>query len=435
MLFRPQAPLLFLAIIKILAIGALTGCVSSPQSADPEGTYLTRAVVYAKGDVVVTASVPDGNEIEEIFGARLELVGIQPVWLKIENLGAHSYVLFLKSIDPHYFSPYEVARRASAISESTTETLYPPLRDLEIERFIAPGADVSGFVYTHLDEGLKAFNVDLLSNQRLQSFNIAVDVPGLTTDYDDFDRDLIYGDKIESLEEDELRAWLQSLTCCTLSEDGVAGDPLNVVFVGKIEDIRAALVSQDWDVTAKVTPASLRRILTAFLFGSRYRYAPISGLYVFERVQDMTFQKARAVIDERNHIRLWLAPVSYQGIPVWVGHISRDAGIKFSGRIWPPTTHVIDPAVDEARFYLEQDLLYSNNVQKFGLVTGAGATSHDAPRFNAEGDPYFTDGFRAVFFIDDSFRSMGDVELLNWSLPSDLEPFRDSIFLMPTSDD
>lgn len=267
------------------------------------------------------------------------------------------------------------------------------------------------------------------------SFHLVAEVPGLIKDYDDFDVDEIYDEGIRSLDEHQLRAWLQALTCCTASKEGRPGDPLNVVLVGEIKAIREALVTQGWDVTAETTAASLGRITSAFLFGSRYRYAPISGLYVFGREQDMTFQKARAVIDERNHIRLWLAPVSYEQTPVWVGHISRDAGIKMSGHLWPPTTHVIDPAVDEARFYLMQDLLYSHHVERFGLAKGVGAAEHDNPRLNAEGDPYFTDGFRAVFIIDEDPKPLRDVEVLKWSLPEILEPFRDSIFWSAPSKD
>jgi hypothetical protein len=173
-------------------------------------------------------------------------------------------------------------------------------------------------------------------------------------------------------------------------------------------------------------------MVEAFVVNSQYRYAPVSELYVFDRAQDMAFQKARVVIDERNHIRLWLAPVSYQGTPVWVGHISRDAGIKFSGRFWPPTTHVIDPAVDEARFYLEQDMIHSNKVTRFGVVDGVGAATVDSPRRNAEQDPYFTDGLRAVFFVDDGFVPLDRLEVLRWSLPLELEPFRESIFGLST---
>jgi len=413
--------------LLIISFSAITGCATSDPPQQGEG-YIGRAVVHADDQVITTVSVLAGNEIEEEFGVQLDLVGIQPVWLRIKNLRPHSYVLFLRSIDPDYFSPYEVARRSSVISTLSEKELYTGIRDKEIDRYIPPGAEVTGFVYTHSDEGLKAFNVDLVGNKRHHSFNIAVGVPGMTTDYAASDPSALPTDSMKSLSEAELRAWLQSLTCCTTSEDGVPGDPLNVVFVGELEAIRAALVSQGWDVTAEINSTSLGRIFRAFIFGSRYRYAPISGLYLFERIQDMTFQKSRAVIDERNHIRLWRAPVTYIGIPVWVGHISRDAGIKLSGRLWPPTTHVIDPAVDEARFYLEQDLLYSHNVWRFGLVTGVGPASSEAPRINAEGDPYFTDGLRAVFFVVGDYIRIRDLEILNWSLPAELEPFRENIF-------
>jgi hypothetical protein len=137
-------------------------------------------------------------------------------------------------------------------------------------------------------------------------------------------------------------------------------------------------------VTAKATASSIGRILRAF--GSRYRYAPISNLYLVGRTQDTTFQKARAAIEERKHIRLWLAPVRHEDTPVWVGHISRDAGIKLSGRFWPPTTHVT---------------------------------------------PISPDDFRAVFFVD-AVVPLDELEILDWSLPPELERFRESIFLPDT---
>lgn len=416
-----------LRFLLAIALSAMTGCASVQDTESGDG-YLGRAVVHADDHVVVTASVLAGDEIASEFGVRLDVVGIQPVWLRIKNLKPYTYVLFPKSIDPDYFSPYEVARRSLWLSDAPLEALYETLREKEIRRYITPGAEVSGFVYSHLDEGLKAFNVDLVGNQRHHAFNIAVDVPGLTTDYGDLDLLDMDAGTVSSLNDDRLRQWLTSLTCCTTSADGVPGDPLNLVFVGDVEAIRAALGSRGWDVTARIDAGSIRRILSAFVFGSRYRYAPISGLYVFGRVQDMTFQKARAVINERNHIRLWRAPIAYQGIPVWIGHVSRDAGVKLSGRVWPPTTHVIDPAVDEARFYLEQDLLYSHNVWRFGMVTGVGRDDADAPRTNAEGDPYFTDGLRAVFFIVDDYVPISGLEILDWNLPAELEPFRSNIF-------
>jgi hypothetical protein len=415
---------------SIIVAAALTGCISTPP-AELKGSYLERAVARAKGAVVVTASVLDQEGSQAAFGERLDLVGIQPVWLKIQNLSAYTYVLFLQSVDRDYFSPYEAARRASVLFDADVETLYQDLRDAEIKHVIAPGETTKGFIYSHLDEGLKAFRLDLLGNRQLLSFDLALEIPGLTTDYAEFQPDAVYPGESEYLNLEELRYWLKSLSCCTSSKDGVPGDPINIVFVGSIDDVRAALVGQGWDVTAKLTPSSAQKMVKAFIFNSRYRYAPVSELFLFQRAQDMAFQKARAAIDERNHIRLWLAPISYGGTSVWIGHISRDAGIKFSGRFWPPTTHVIDPAVDEARFYLEQDLLYSNKVKRFGLVDGVGVATAESPRRNAEQDPYFTDGLRAVFFVDDGFVPLDDLEILNWSLPAELEPFRESIFLPP----
>jgi hypothetical protein len=315
--------------------------------------------------------------------------------------------------------PYEVARRV-AFSKPAIERLYARLSERAIALLAMPGQTISGFVYAHADEGFKAFNVDLVGNKTIESFSFTVRVPSLDTD------DRLIEDQVEtqrSLDEGELRRWLTALPCCTEAADARPGDPLNIVLVGDLDAIRSALVSERWDVTARLTRASLWRIATAFAFGSRYRYAPISGLYVFGRIQDMTFQKSRNIIDERNHIRLWRTAVSHRGEPVWIGHISRDVGVKLSGRVWPPTTHVIDPDVDDARFYLVQDLLYGGQVRRIGFVGGVGPAPLASPRLNAEGDPYFTDGLRAVVFLSDDFVPFPDIELLDWELPRFIQPF------------
>ena len=77
---------------------------------------------------------------------------------------------------------------------------------------------------------------------------------------------------------------------------------------------------------------------------------------------------------------------TYQGLPVWIGQISRDIGVRF---IWdiPPTTHKIDPDTDEARDGLIQDLAYSQALLRFGYVKGAGPAQRSAPRHNLTGDP------------------------------------------------
>ena len=55
--------------------------------------------------------------------------------------------------------------------------------------------------------------------------------------------------------------------------------------------------------------------------------------------------------------------------------------------------------MDETREFLLEDLAYSQALTKIGYVGGVGAASYDQPRGNLTGDPYFTDGQRAVMWI------------------------------------
>lgn len=278
---------------------------------------------------------------------------------------------------------------------------------------------MEGFVYAHDDEGMKAINIELHGEHRVHNFHFVVPVPGLPSDYFDLEEGEIYAaNEIQDLDSVAFQAWLANLRCCASNDDGEPGDPLNVVFIGDLETLRSALISTHWDVTAPISGASLRRMLSAFIFGSRYRYAPISPLYLFGREHDLAFQKARAVIDERNHMRLWLAPTTFEDQKVWVGQISRDVGIKLSGKFWPPTTHIVDPDMDDARFYILQEMIDSGAVGRIGFVRGHEPAQPDAPHFNAEGDPYFTDGLRSVMFLSEVSVRPSQVELLGWRMPS-----------------
>jgi hypothetical protein len=159
-------------------------------------------------------------------------------------------------------------------------------------------------------------------------------------------------------------------------------------------------------------------MLKSTLAGKPYLNAPISPLYLYDRPQDLALQRARDNIHQRNHLRLWLSPMSYRGRPVWVGQISRDIGTKLT--LYSPylTTHKIDPNVDEARTALTEDMAYSQNLANIGLVTGVGEATRDAPRKNLTRDPYYTDGFRTVLIFDDETRSLDEIEFLPWEARS-----------------
>ena len=214
----------------------------------------------------------------------------------------------------------------------------------------------------------------------------------------------------------DLIEYLQDLPCCAVNSDGTEkGDPLNLVVIGNGDDVYHAFIRAGWDETETITTSSAWRTGLAFLFGGRYRYSPVSALYLFGRRQDAALQKARDTIHERNHLRLWLAPVQFQGKFVWVGQISRDIGVRFTARTI--VTHKIDPDVDETRSYLIQDLLYSQGLSKFAFVKGVGAASMESPRQNLTGDSYFTDGLRGVLWVSSKPVALEKVEFVEWELP------------------
>lgn len=110
-----------------------------------------------------------------------------------------------------------------------------------------------------------------------------------------------------------------------------------------------------------------------------------------------------------------MSPFYFEGNPVWVGQISRDIGVRFTTRTI--VTHKIDPDVNETRSYLIQDLEYSQGLGQFAFVKGLGAVPIDAPRRNLTGDPYFTDGLRAVLWASSQPVAFERVKFLEWRLP------------------
>ncbi len=149
--------------------------------------------------------------------------------------------------------------------------------------------------------------------------------------------------------------------------------------------------------------------------GGEYRYSPVSGLYVLGRTQDVALQKARDNIHERNHLRLWMTPMRFEGKPVWIGQISRDIGVRFTMKTI--TTHKIDPDVDETREYLLENLAYHQALAKIAYVDGVGAAPIEAPRHNLTGDPYFTDGLRVVLWVSSTPVDIADIETKDWVTP------------------
>jgi hypothetical protein len=53
----------------------------------------------------------------------------------------------------------------------------------------------------------------------------------------------------------------------------------------------------------------------------------------------------------------------------------------------------------ETRAFIIQDLIYAQGHTKLAYAKGVGAAPINEPRGNLTGDPYFTDGLRAVLWV------------------------------------
>ncbi|MGC1955493.1 MAG: LssY C-terminal domain-containing protein [Gammaproteobacteria bacterium] len=404
------------AAVLTLAVG---GCASvRPQREPVDFDYRSRAISRSQGGVRVSTSVLSADESLAVYGVPLATRQIQPVWIEVENRDEAAYWLMSPGLDPNFFPASEAADAFT--SEGQPKAIEQRFRDLAFHNPIPAGATVSGFVLTNLDEGVKVVLVDLVASGRLRTVSLLNPVPGFRADYHArkvFLRNNLYApeEMIDYTDDDAFRTALEQLPCCTTNKKGSRnGDPLNLVVVGGLEDAFPALVRRGWRPTEETWSGSVIKMMTSALSGERYRYAPVSPLYVYDRPQDLALQRARDNIHQRNHLRLWLTPMRFRGKPVWVGQISRDIGSRLTIHSPYLTTHKIDPDVDEARTALTEDMAYSQNLAAIGFVSGVGAASKDAPRSNLTRDPYYTDGARAVLIFDAHPRSLAEIDFLPW---------------------
>ncbi len=409
----------WLLLLGLLWTWGCTTAVPQIESTD----YKARAETQVDGKVRVSAVVLSAEESEESFSLPLASKKVQPVWIRIENNESTEFNLMLLSIDPDYFSPSEVAwqfRNFTETGASRRKSLDEKAQyflERHIPVVIPPRTTVSGYVYTNLDPGRKAFAVDLFGGNVTRSVEFVQLVPGFEADFSRVDFTSLYPPgEIRDLTLPQLRPYVEQLPCCVKGGDRKTdGDPLNLVIVGRGDLVGATLARRGWDLTETMRLGSIGRTVMSSVFKARYRTSPISSLYMFGRPQDMAFQKARGSVDERNHLRLWRAPVNLQGTPVWVGQISRDIGVKLSSVT--VVTHKIDPVVDEARLYVSLDIAASGFLKSAGYVGGVGRSERADPRRNYTRDPYYTDGKRIVLILSEDRIPTRRIRYLDWEDP------------------
>jgi hypothetical protein len=181
----------------------------------------------------------------------------------------------------------------------------------------------------------------------------------------------------------------QRVPSYTLTGDGLPGDPVNVVLVGTLQQLRAAFATAGWIQADPLNIASSCRMVRAFVLNSPYPTAPFSTLHLFGRGQDIGFQEP---IDnsprKRHHIRFWALSLVHaedtigtaafwlntdrppDEAPVyWVGAGTKDTGFSLT-RLTFQITHATDADTNAERDHIVAELA------KFRVIDGV--TSYQA---------------------------------------------------------
>jgi len=299
----------------LLALALLAqGCATLPEpGTDKYPPYQERTQTEEQEGLRVTVAVPTAAEAETIYGVDLADQQMQAIWIEVENNANDPYWFLTSGLDPNYFASVEAAHAFHTASADANQALDERFQRLQFRNPVMQNSTVSGFLLVNRDEGVKAVDVDLVTKGDAKNFTFMVPDPTFKRSSTHVGLDALYGadELIHVDDEDRLRTLLEQMPCCTTNAEGTeTGDPLNLVLVGSRSDIVAALVRRQWHPTEVLWSGSLWRTFTSFLEGSRYRYSPISPLYVYGRPQDGGAQKARGSIHERNHARFWLTGLS-----------------------------------------------------------------------------------------------------------------------------
>ena len=225
-------------VVRILLAAGLAGVLAAcaatpfPADTDPAAEFRDRIQRQEAGGVRVSAAVPSAEESERLFGKKLYKKRIQPVWLKIENERDDPVVFLPVGLDPYYYSPLEVANLDVPENSGSSNLVNEFFMDQGMNLLVPAGESLAGFVFTNLDEGTKAFNVDIRgTGDFFETFTFFIPVPGLRLDHHAVDwKNLLPLDARQDLDTESLIEMLeQKAPCCVEDKAGKdTGDPLNL---------------------------------------------------------------------------------------------------------------------------------------------------------------------------------------------------------------
>jgi hypothetical protein len=381
---------------SVILLIIFAGCATwtAPTNID-DAPLRERAVTATRQDVQVSAAVLGSEDSKRMFGADINKANVQPLWIEVQNRTSQPLWLLRSGTDPDYFSPLEVAwSMHTLLGGATNASIDDHLNKLGFRNPIPAGETRAGILFTNPNRDPKLVNVDLFGSRTLVPFSLFVRVPDDVPD-PRFALTLFQYPETEIVDYHDLaslRAALERLPCCARDPHATTGaDPLNVVVVGNLGDIGAALVRRSY--RRQLHDGDLEQ-------------------WVFGRKPDVVLRKEAQGGAPATSIRGWLAPIRFNGEFVYVAQVGRPVGGRFAHG--GTAVEVLHGDVDEARNFLVQDMMYSGGLDKLGFVNGVGPAPQARPRTTLNGVPYHTDGLRAVMFFATRPLSFSNVEILDW---------------------
>jgi hypothetical protein len=182
---------------------------------------------------------------------------------------------------------------------------------------------------------------------------------------------------------------LNAIPGITHTGNGMPGDPLNVSLIGTETELKKIMLAASWLPADPLTLHSCLEIAEASVLKRAYDEAPVSNLFLFDRKQDLAFERpVHNNPRQRHHVRFWKSDNTADGRPVWVGAAIYDdrVGInRETGQVTHHTAANIDAERDQLFHDLEAtgDLVEVTFEDDFHIVREGK---------NGGGDPWTTDG-------------------------------------------
>lgn len=379
-------------VVLILLLG---GCATWRTPTDlGDQAVRARAVTQASHDVRVSAALLSPDDCRRLLGTDLDDSGIQPVWLEVRNETTQDLWLLRSGTGPDYFTPLEAAWSAhTRLGGDTNDRIDEHFERVALPASIPAGETRRGILFVAPQPVRMLLNVDLVGDRTLVPLSLLLHVPGEAGDAIDRQEPVAASvAKRDYRDLDTLRPALEHMPdCAATADDGTCSQPLNLIVVGSIEDVGAAISRRGFRRDFQQSDLALQLFGRPPDFVARRRaYSDASALW----------------------IRAWLAPLTYQGAPVFVAQVAWPAGGRFDAA--QRSDFRLHGDIDSARDSYIQDSMYSGGLHLVGFLPTTGAIPASPTRSTRDGATYYTDGHRAVLFYETRPLTVADVQFIDW---------------------